>query len=52
VPVVLLVLEGGMNTLKTAREAIVNNTPVIVIAGSGRAADFIDFASKKCDGLK
>ena len=41
VPIVLLVLEGGGNTLKTAAEAICNGTPVVVVAGSGRAADFI-----------
>lgn len=44
VPVVLLVLEGGVNTLETAASAIANNTPVVVIQGSGRAADFIAFA--------
>jgi transient receptor potential cation channel subfamily M protein 2 len=41
IPVVLLVLEGGVNTLRTATSAINNSTPVVVIQGSGRAADFI-----------
>ena len=41
VPVVLLVLEGGENTLKTAKSAIASGTPVVVIHGSGRAADYI-----------
>jgi transient receptor potential cation channel subfamily M protein 2 len=41
IPVVLLVLEGGVNTLRTATSAIQNGTPVVVIQGSGRAADFI-----------
>ena len=43
-PVVLLVLEGGENTLKTAAEAVANSTPVVIIQGSGRAADFIALA--------
>ena len=41
VPVVLLVVEGGYSTLFTAFKAIVTMTPVLVLAGSGRAADFI-----------
>jgi len=41
VPVVVLVLEGGHNTLNTAYHAIKTETPVLVLAGSGRAADFI-----------
>ena len=40
-PVVSLVLEGGENTLKTACSAIQSGTPVVVVNGSGRAADFI-----------
>lgn len=43
VPVVLLVLEGGENTLETAAEAMRKNTPVVVIQGSGRAADYIAY---------
>ena len=45
VPSVLLVLEGGQGTLKTVRATINKNIPVVVIAGSGRAADLIDFAA-------
>ena len=41
VPVVVLVLEGGHMTLNTAYQAIKTETPVLVLAGSGRAADFI-----------
>ena len=44
IPIVMLVLEGGIGTLETARAAIDKKTPVVVIAGSGRAADFIDYA--------
>ena len=46
IPVVLLVLEGGENTIKTALEAVQNNIPVVIIQGSGRAADVIAFAVK------
>ena len=41
VPVVLLVLEGGENTMATAAEAINKGTPVVIIQGSGRCADLI-----------
>jgi hypothetical protein len=44
---VLLVLEGGIQTLKTTAEAIKKGTPVVVIKGSGRAADFIAYAFYK-----
>ena len=44
VPVVLLMLEGGENTMTTAAEAVSHNTPVVIIAGSGRCADLIAHA--------
>ncbi|KAK7112164.1 hypothetical protein V1264_011657 [Littorina saxatilis] len=44
VPTVLIVVEGGINTMKTVQESISHNIPVVVIDGSGRAADFIAFA--------
>ncbi len=40
-PIVLLVLEGGENTMATAAAAINSGTPVVVIQGSGRCADII-----------
>ena len=46
IPVVCLLLEGGENSLKTAMESLNQNTPVVVIAGSGRAADYIAEAMK------
>ncbi len=46
VPVVLLMLEGGENTLATAAEAIGSSTPLVVIQGSGRCADLIAYAYK------
>ncbi|XP_065060312.1 transient receptor potential cation channel subfamily M member 6-like isoform X1 [Rhopilema esculentum] len=46
VPAVLLVLEGGPNTVATVYEAITNDpaVPVIVIKDSGRAADLLAYA--------
>lgn len=41
VPVVMLVVEGGVNTMKTVLQATAENIPVLVLNGSGRAADFI-----------
>ena len=46
-PVVMLVLEGGVNTLQTVAEATEKDTPVVVIQGSGRAADIISSAYHK-----
>ena len=47
VPVVVLVVEGGYTTLLTAFKAIETETPVLVLAGSGRTADFIAKAYEK-----
>jgi len=38
---VVLVMEGDYFTLETACEAVKANIPVLVFAGSGKAADFI-----------
>jgi len=40
-PVVVVVMEGGVQTFTAAREAVEANIPVLVFAGSGKAADFI-----------
>ncbi|CAM4802278.1 unnamed protein product [Rotaria magnacalcarata] len=40
VPVVLLVVEGGPNTVRTVHEAVVqNNIPAVFIEGTGRCCD-------------
>ncbi|KAJ8309654.1 hypothetical protein KUTeg_012798 [Tegillarca granosa] len=44
IPVVLLVLQGGPNTLKTVKQAIYNEIPVVVIEETGKAADIIAYA--------
>ena len=43
-PVVLLVLEGGPNTVLTMCELIKKKIPAVVVEGSGRAADVIAYA--------
>lgn len=40
-PAVVVVMEGGYQTLLTAHDAIKADVPVLVFAGSGKAADFI-----------
>ncbi|KAK3607584.1 hypothetical protein CHS0354_034632 [Potamilus streckersoni] len=44
VPTVLLVLEGGPGTLETVENALKENTPVVIVKGSGRAADILAYA--------
>ncbi|KAJ7365831.1 Transient receptor putative cation channel sub M member 7 [Desmophyllum pertusum] len=48
VPVVLLVLEGGPNTILTVLESVTRNpaVPVVVAEGSGRAADILAYAHR------
>lgn len=48
IPVVCVVVEGGMNTIRTVLEYVTDSppVPVVVIQGSGRAADLIAFAHK------
>eukprot|EP00794_Sanderia_malayensis_P003485 gene3485-3983_t len=46
IPVVILCLEGGPNTIKTMAEAIKKGVPAVVIDGTGRAADVVAFAYK------
>ena len=43
-PVVLLVLEGGPNTVRTMCELIKKKIPAVVVDGSGRAADVVAYA--------
>ncbi|OAF71847.1 hypothetical protein A3Q56_00397 [Intoshia linei] len=41
IPVVMVVLEGGVGTLETVAGAIHNQIPAVIVEGSGRAADII-----------
>ena len=47
--VVAVVIEGGYATLKAACEAIEAGIPLLVFAGSGKAADFIAAAYERRD---
>jgi hypothetical protein len=40
-PVCCIVTEGGPGTLETARDAIQQDTPVIVVENTGRMADVL-----------
>ncbi|KAL3875816.1 hypothetical protein ACJMK2_033731, partial [Sinanodonta woodiana] len=42
-PVVKIVVEGGVNTMKTVWRSVAADIPVLVLQGSGRAADFISY---------
>ncbi|KAL8572120.1 hypothetical protein ACOMHN_052917 [Nucella lapillus] len=44
VPVCLLVLEGGHGTLEQVKDGLHNNTPTILIKGSGKCADVLAYA--------
>ncbi|KAJ8028966.1 Transient receptor potential cation channel subfamily M member 3 [Holothuria leucospilota] len=46
VPIVCLVLEGGINTISVVLQNVSQDPPIpiVVVAGSGRAADLITFA--------
>lgn len=40
-PVVLVLIEGGIDAMKTTRSVLGNNNHVVVIDGSGGAASFL-----------
>ncbi|XP_060576682.1 transient receptor potential cation channel subfamily M member-like 2 [Ruditapes philippinarum] len=44
IPVVLVVVEGGTDCINDARTSIEHKIPVVVCAGTGRAADIIAYA--------
>jgi len=48
-PVVVVVIEGGSQTFAAAYDAIKAGTPLLVFAGSGKAADFIAAAYDRRD---
>ncbi|KAL3875814.1 hypothetical protein ACJMK2_033729, partial [Sinanodonta woodiana] len=43
VPMVKIVVEGGVNTMETVWKSVTANIPVLVLKGTGRAADFIAY---------
>lgn len=44
IPVVLVVVEGGTDCISDARKSIEHKIPVVVCAGTGRAADILAYA--------
>ena len=44
IPVVLVVVEGGTDCIADARKSLEHNIPVVVCAGTGRAADILAYA--------
>ena len=47
VPLVCLLINGGVGGLETAKNALENGTPVIAVQGSGRAADWLAYAVER-----
>ena len=45
-------VDGGEKTLETICEALKQKTPVVVIGGSGRVANFIEIAFEKTTNSK
>lgn len=47
-PVVYLILEGGCNTIRLVLDCVMETPPfpVVIVDGSGRAADLLAFAHK------
>ena len=46
IPMVLLVLEGGVGTLKTVYESVKKKTPCVFVEGTGKCADIFSYALK------
>ena len=44
IPVVLVVVEGGTDAIDDAKNSLSQNIPVVVCAGTGRAADLLSYA--------
>ncbi|KAK4316372.1 hypothetical protein Pmani_012451, partial [Petrolisthes manimaculis] len=45
IPVVLLLLEGGLNSLRECKLALKRRIPVVVVEGTGRGADLLAYAA-------
>jgi len=41
IPVIQIIIEGGIGSMKCVYESVKNGIPVLVLEGTGRAADFI-----------
>ncbi|XP_070541122.1 transient receptor potential cation channel subfamily M member-like 2 isoform X2 [Ptychodera flava] len=50
--VVMIQLEGGIDTTRTVRNTLKKNTPIIICEGTGRASNYLSYACKQCDNLR
>ena len=41
IPVILIAVEGGMNTIKRIQKATKKGLPIVIVKGSGKASDLI-----------
>lgn len=47
VPIAIIVCEGDLNTIAEIKQALEHNLPVIIMKGSGKAADLVlDYIDK------
>ncbi|KAJ8309784.1 hypothetical protein KUTeg_011649 [Tegillarca granosa] len=51
IPFIRILIDGGLDNLKTAAESVKSNIPVIVLDGSGKAADLVADVYRKADKL-
>ncbi|CAC5383684.1 Fibrinogen-like protein 1,Fibrinogen-like protein A,Angiopoietin-4,Angiopoietin-related protein 6,Techylectin-5B,Angiopoietin-related protein 7,Ficolin-1-A,Angiopoietin-related protein 1,Ficolin-1-B,Ficolin-2,Ficolin-3,Ficolin-1,Fibrinogen C domain-containing protein 1 [Mytilus coruscus] len=51
-PVVLVLIEGGIDSLETALSVLTNNNHVVIIDGSGGAANFLSICYQKATSFK
>ena len=49
VPVVTVVVEGGLDALKAVKESVKYGIPSVVVDGTRRAADILAFAHNNCE---
>ena len=48
VPVLTIVAEGDLDTIETVHQVLKKHLPVLVLKGSGKAADFIANFMEEC----
>ncbi|KAJ8319038.1 hypothetical protein KUTeg_004129 [Tegillarca granosa] len=46
VPVVTILIEGGIKSISNTYESVKRNTPVLILEGSGRACEYVAYAYK------
>lgn len=49
IPVVNVILEGGVDTIDTVVQAVQRRTPVILCNGTGRVADILSYATRHAE---